>query len=49
MSSFNFKKYSALLGEMESHNDYTIVNSIGALGKYQFMQATLNALKNKYD
>ena len=46
---FNPKKYAALLGQMESGDpnvpgsyNYNIKNSIGALGKYQFMPTTLN-------
>jgi hypothetical protein len=42
-------KYKNLLGFMESNNDYSIVNSIGAIGKYQFMPGTLNTLKSKYN
>lgn len=54
--SFNFKKYSALLGQMESGDinvpdsfNYQATNSIGALGKYQFMPSTLNGLKNNFN
>jgi len=43
------QKYKALLGLMESNNDYSIINSIGAIGKYQFMPGTLNSLKNKFN
>lgn len=42
------KKYKELLGFVESKNNYSIKNSIGALGKYQFMPGTLNALQNIY-
>lgn len=34
---------------MESGDNYKAKNSIGALGRYQFMPATLNSLKNIYD
>lgn len=46
---FNQEKYKFLLGEMESHNDYSIENNIGALGKYQFMSSTLNSLQSNYN
>lgn len=41
--------YLAWLGKKESSNDYAAKNSIGALGKYQFMPATLNTLQTKYN
>ena len=41
-------EYKKVLGFMESSNNYKAVNGIGALGKYQFMPTTLNALKNKF-
>jgi len=43
------QKYKALLGFEESRNRYNIENSIGALGKYQFMPDTLNGLQNTYN
>lgn len=46
---FDYRKYATLLGEMESKNDYKKINPIGAIGKYQFMPATLNGLKNLYN
>jgi len=49
MYLFNLKKYKELLGYMESKNNYTISNSIGALGKYQFMSETLNSLQALYN
>ncbi|MBK9285040.1 MAG: hypothetical protein IPM51_12105 [Sphingobacteriaceae bacterium] len=42
-------KYKNLLCRVESNCNYKIINSIGALGKYQFTLSTLNALKNKYN
>ena len=48
------EKYKKLLGQMESGSknfpdgNYTATNGIGALGKYQFMPTTLNALKYLY-
>jgi len=47
--NFDLKKYSDLLGEMESKNNYKIINGIGALGKYQFMPTTLNSLEYHYN
>ena len=47
-------KYRELLAKMESGNknfpdgNYKATNSIGALGRYQFMPITLNALKRIY-
>ena len=47
-------KYRELLAKMESGNknfpdgNYKATNSIGALGRYQFMPTTLNALKRIY-
>jgi hypothetical protein len=46
---FNRSTFSDLLGEMESTNNYTIENSIGALGKYQFMPSTLEDLHNRFN
>lgn len=49
------EKYKTLLGQMESGNEnfpdgnYNATNAIGALGKYQFMPTTLNALKRIYN
>lgn len=43
------EKYKALLGQMESGNDYFIINSVGAIGKYQFLTSTLNSLKQTYN
>jgi len=43
------EKYKLLLGQMESGNDYSIINSIGAIGKYQFTTDTLNSLKQNYN
>jgi hypothetical protein len=43
------EKYKSLLAIMESGNDYSKINSIGALGKYQFLPSTLNGLKSKYN
>lgn len=48
-SDLNYNLYKDILGKMESNNDYKKVNSIGALGKYQFMTNTLNNLKRIYD
>lgn len=48
MINFNQQKYKALLGAMESNNNYNSTNPIGALGKYQFMKPTLNGLKFVY-
>ena len=45
----NETKFKSLLGYMESGDNYKSKNSIGALGRYQFMPATLNSLKNKYN
>lgn len=42
------KKYSELLAMMESNNNYTATNSIGALGKYQFTPSTLNDLRDRF-
>lgn len=47
--NFDLKKYSDLLGLMESTNNYKIINAVGALGKYQFMPTTLNSLQNLYN
>ena len=46
---FNKQKYIELLGLMESGNDYSIKNSSGYLGRYQFGKNTLNALQSKYN
>jgi hypothetical protein len=40
----NFKGFLSDLSWNESRNDYEIVNSIGAMGKYQFMPGTLKWL-----
>lgn len=48
MISFNEAAYIKLLGQIESNDDYTIENNIGALGRYQFMPATLNNLELIY-
>ena len=45
----NKEKYKSLLAQMESGNNYKKTNLIGALGKYQFMPATLNGLKSNYN
>lgn len=45
----NKAKYKSLLAQMESGNNYKKTNLIGALGKYQFMPATLNNLKSVYN
>lgn len=45
---FDYYSYTNLLGQLESSSNYKAKNSIGALGKYQFMPSTLNALKNLY-
>ncbi len=49
VTDFNFSKYKDLVKEAESGNDYTIENSIGALGAYQFMPRTLNSLKEMFN
>lgn len=49
ITDFNYSKYAGLVREAESGNDYTIENSIGALGAYQFMPRTLNSLKEMFD
>jgi hypothetical protein len=46
--NFNFNQYAALLCEVES-NCQSVINSIGALGLYQFMPSTLNNLQRKYN
>lgn len=46
---FDEKKYIELLGLMESGNDYSIENSSGYLGRYQFGTSTLNSLQNTYN
>lgn len=46
--SFNLSDFSDELGKMESGNNYKIKNSIGALGKYQFMPTTLNDLRDRF-
>lgn len=48
MISFNEAAYIKLLGQMESDDNYSIENNIGALGRYQFMPATLNNLELIY-
>lgn len=47
--TLNKEKYIDLLAVMESGNDYSIKNSKGYLGRYQFGKSTLNALQNKYN
>jgi hypothetical protein len=49
MFLFDKPKYIELLGYMESKNNYSIQNSIGALGRYQFMPNTLNSLQRLYN
>jgi hypothetical protein len=44
----NISKYAKALGKKESNNNYKATNSIGALGYYQFMPATLNSLQSLY-
>lgn len=46
---FGFFQYKNLLGLMESSNNYKAVSGSGALGKYQFMPTTLNALRKTYN
>jgi len=46
MSLSEFKKYKDLLGFMENNSIYETANTIGAMGKYQFMSATLNNLES---
>lgn len=46
---FDEKKYIELLGLMESGNNYSIENSSGYLGRYQFGTSTLNSLQNTYN
>jgi hypothetical protein len=41
-------KFKNLLGQMESAGNYSAKNSIGALGKYQFMIGTIAGLKKNY-
>lgn len=48
MIGFNEAKYIAALGFMESRDNYSIKNSKGYLGRYQFGTSTLNSLKNLY-
>jgi len=48
MFQFNKPAYKALLGLMESGNNYSVINSIGAIGKYQFLTSTLDALQNTF-
>lgn len=42
--NFDFDKFSNQLGFSESSGNYSTVNSIGALGKYQFMPSTMMQL-----
>jgi len=46
--NFSLSVFAESLGQMESGNNYTIENSVGALGKYQFMPITLNDLKERF-
>ena len=39
-----FKAFADRLGLIESSGDYKIVNSLGAIGKYQFLASTLKIL-----
>lgn len=41
-------KFKYELGQSESSNNYQAVNPSGALGRYQFMPATLNSLQTIY-
>lgn len=49
--NYEFKPevYSEQIKQAESGGDYSIENSIGALGAYQFMPTTLNNLKELYN
>ncbi|MCC7332642.1 MAG: hypothetical protein IT232_08550 [Flavobacteriales bacterium] len=47
--SFDYEKYADLVKLAESNNNYKAQNSIGALGAYQFMETTLNSLKELFD
>lgn len=50
--NFNFKAFSEALAGNESsiyNTSYQMTNSIGALGKYQFMPNTIIWLANKYN
>lgn len=45
---YDLFQYKSLLGFMESNDDYKAVSGSGALGKYQFMPTTLNALRDLF-
>jgi len=45
---FDFVRYAIELANMESSWNYTIINSVGAMGKYQFMPSTVRGLFKKY-
>ena len=50
MLNVNISTFSHYLGKRESDNNYSIKNPrSGALGKYQFMESTLNGLQQKYN
>lgn len=40
--NFDYLSFADKLGYSESRNNYTIVNRIGALGRYQFMTTTIS-------
>jgi len=44
-----YEDFRNALGDRESSNNYTIVNSYGYMGRYQFGQSTLASLYNKYN
>lgn len=48
-TEFNWNGFSFQLGLSESSNNYKAVNSIGALGKYQFMPTTIRDISNRYN
>jgi hypothetical protein len=43
-ADIQFKLFASHLGLLESHGDWKIINSLGAMGKYQFMPSTLEKL-----
>lgn len=43
-AEINFKLFASHLGLLESSGDWKVVNSLGAIGKYQFMPSTLEKL-----